>query len=95
MTSLIIITLALIYAILFYTISTGARRSLDYGPVVSTMLGLFLPFTTVLEIVLQIFIKLLSFSYTKLLQLILILCGTDLKEFNERMVLAIISEGRK
>ena len=88
---IILVITIIAYPIMAYLSFIGAR-DLNYGKGVSTMMGLLMPPMYALAAVINSASYIIGFVYQKLLELILILCGTDIEELEEREILALIEE---
>ena len=80
---------ALVYIILTIIVFFESRQ-MKYGFIISTLMGLLFPMVLFSETSLNLLLTIVNFLHTKFTALILILCGTDTTEFQNKMVERIL-----
>lgn len=88
--TLLLLCLTVIYLFLSVVIISNAR-SMEYNFLVSTMLGLLFPAVLFSEGIITVILFIINFLHSKFAALILILCGTDMNEFQTKMLERILS----
>lgn len=81
---------ALVYFIISIIIFYESRQ-MKYGMLISTLMGLLFPMVLFSETTINLLLTIVNFAHIKFTALILILCGTDVDEFQAKMVERILS----